>query len=375
MDDAKARWEATPEGPSTGTPFLALVDPTILEFKPLPERVWIVQDWLAIGHVTLNYADGGTGKTLLAQQLMTSCATSTPWLGLAVERCPSLGIFCEDDNDELHRRQNVINAYAGISYSALGAMRWQSRVGMDNLLVSFASNGALQITDLLGHIEEAAQHHGARLVVLDTAADMFGGNENDRRQVRQFIGALTGMAVRLQAAVLLNAHPSRAGLNSGELDGGSTAWSNSARSRWSLARPAGEDGEQADPDARILTRRKSNYSSIGDVIRLRWERGVLVPLEAPGGFSGAVQKQAVEELFMTLLDRCMAQGMNLSNSKNATNNAPSEFAKRPDAQGYARREFDAAMSRLFADKRLILETYGRKGDVRQRLARAPETAE
>ncbi len=100
-----------PSTPATAKPAPAgfsPIDPTTWHGVAVPEREWIVQDWLPVGHVTLLYGDGGVGKTLLAQQLMTSCATGSPWCGLAVQKCRVFGMFCEDDADELHRRQAAI---------------------------------------------------------------------------------------------------------------------------------------------------------------------------------------------------------------------------------------------------------------------------
>lgn len=100
-----------------------------------------------------------------------------------------------------------------------------------------------------------------------------------------------------------------------------------------------------------------------------------MPVEQPGGLFGRLERQRVEDVFLTLLDRCMEQGLNLSHSKNASGFAPKVFAQRPDADGYTRRDFDAAMPRLFAEKRIVVEDYGRKSDARQRIARAPEMAQ
>ena len=82
------------------------------------------------------------------------------------------------------------------------------------------------------------------------------------------------MAMRCEAALLLLAHPSRTGLATGALDGGSTAWHNSVRSRWTLAPEAADDGGTST--GLILTRAKSNYAAGDDpTIRLQWARGTL----------------------------------------------------------------------------------------------------
>lgn len=380
--EAAAKDEGRREGAkATDTPGAAppstfiIINPTTLSDRLIPKREWIVQDWLPVGAVTANFGDGGTGKTLLAQQLMTACATKTPWCGLAVEPCRSLALFCEDDADELHRRQDQINQALGMTFGDLGAMQWSSGVGQDNALVSFAGEGRMILMPKFGQIRDAAIASQARLIVLDTAADLFAGNENDRHQVRQFLSQLSGLAVEIKGAILLTAHPSRTGMSSGNLDGGSTAWNNSVRSRWSLARPAADDA-QPDTNERVLTRRKANYATIGDTILLHWVSGVLAPVIQASGVFGSISRQAAEQVFLTLLDRCWAQGVFVSHSRNASNFAPKVFAKRPERDGYNRNDFDLAMNRLLGANEIRVENYCATGrNKAQRIARrmAPTT--
>lgn len=159
---------------------LRTVDPTSLFGLHVPQRRWIVQDWLPIPAVTANYADGGVGKTQLAQQLQTSGATGKPWLGLRVEPCKSFGLYCEDDEDELHRRQDAINRQYGICFGDLGNMRWASGTAEDNVLIRFERDGEAIMTPRFNDLIQQAKEFGARLLIIDTAADTFGGNENDR---------------------------------------------------------------------------------------------------------------------------------------------------------------------------------------------------
>lgn len=363
---------ATPGERTAPTPQqFHVVNPVDLLHKPVPTREWLVEDWLPVRCVTANYGDGGTGKTLLAQQLMTSCATGAYWCGREVMQCRSIGFFCEDDEEELHARQAAICATYGISIGDLEAMRWVSGVGQDNSLMAFDAEGAWP-TPLYERIRHEALQHRARLVVVDTAADTFSGNENDRHEVRRFIGQLNRLAIDIAGAVLLNAHPSRAGLSTGNLDGGSTGWNNSVRSRWSLARPGAEDGAEPDNDSRILTRRKANYASIGEEIRLRWRAGVLVPENGAAMASGAPAKAAAEKVFLDLLSARMRQNVFVSHNSRAGNYAPKVFAKCAERQGYTAKEFEAAMGRLFDAHRIVAESYGRRGDERRRITLAAD---
>ncbi len=351
---------------------LTAVNPTALFGVPVPEREWVVQGWLPSPAVTLLYGDGGVGKTLLSQQLMTSAAVQKPWCGLRVEPVRSFALFCEDDEAELHRRQDAINRHFDLSFADLEPMRWASGVGCDNALIRFDQNGKPHHTERLEDLKKQAKDHGARLVVIDPAADTFGGNENDRAQVRQFIGGvLSDLALEIQGAVLLCAHPSKTGLASGNLDGGSTGWNNSARSRITLGRPKSEDGETDDTDQRILSKKKANYSSIGDEIKLRWQNGVIVP---EGGYTGSLDRlskaERAKEVFLALLDRCDGAGQKLHPTSSVGNYAPKIMASRPDAQGFNKRELGTAMQALIAEGRVRVADEGRPHKPSYRIARA-----
>ena len=187
------------------------------------------------GVVTGLYGDGGLGKSLLAQQLQTSGASGKTWLGLTVEKIASVAVYCEDSNDELWRRQRDINLDYGVSNDDLGDVHWMPRLGEDNLMMVFGRNGAGELTKFHQHVLIAALDLKARLVIIDTAADVFGGSENDRNQVRQFVSrALGSIAQKINGAVLLCAHPSRAGLSKGA-DGRGTPDQQAGRIRFDRA--------------------------------------------------------------------------------------------------------------------------------------------
>lgn len=153
------------------------------------------------------------------------------------------------------------------------------RVGHDNLLIHFDLAGG-QTTPFFDRLLAEVMEHKPDLLILDTAADLYGGDENKRPQVNQFIKAVLGhFVVAARVTVLMLAHPSVAGMSSGAGTGGSTAWNNAVRSRWYLNRPEGGLDEQ-----RVLTRKKANYAKAGDNERidLVWEHGVLALASSPG---------------------------------------------------------------------------------------------
>jgi RecA-family ATPase len=324
-----------------------------LQGKPVPQRRWLVPDWIPWRRVTGLYGAGGEGKTLLAQMLMTACALGQPWIGLPVKKVKVLGIFCEDDEDELHERQDAINKFYGCEFSDLENMRWIARLGFDNIIMTF-DNGRPVKTGVWQELFDEAKTFGAQLCLFDTVADFFAGNENDRSQVRQFGQvALGGFARELDAAALACAHPSRSGITSGSGESGSTQWDALFRSRLYLTRPKSEEGEEPDPFARILYRKKANWAQREDEIKLRWCDGVFNPPIASTGILGSIQRRKARRIFLDML----ADSRPVSANNRAGNYAPKIFAKRPDREGYAVADFERAMEDLFASKEIELETY------------------
>ena len=328
-----------------------------LEKKTVPQQEWLVPWWIPWGRVTGLYGAGGEGKTLLVQQLMTCAALGKDWLGLPVRPVRSVGIFCEDDADEVHRRQAEINELYDCQFADLAGMHIIPRLGYDNLLMTFDNNGRARLTDYFWQLVEAAKGWQAQLFVIDTVADTFGGNEIDRAQVRQFVQmALGGFARQINGVTVALAHPSRGGIEQGY--SGSTGWEFTMRSKLNLTRPKADDDEQIDPNTRVLVRNKANYGPRDEQINLIWKTGVFQHQPPPGGMFRTVDRNHADRVFMELLDRFTAEGRYVSESPSAGNYAPRAFAKRPDAEGYKRGDFSAAMERLF-HRRQIKKTIVR----------------
>ena len=345
---------------------LPLIDPTKLAGLMIPSRRWLVADWIPWGVVTGLYGDGGVGKTLLAQQLQTAAALGKSWLGLDTTPVRSLGVYCEDDHDELWRRQASINRMYGCDFTDIEGVRWLPRLGTDNVLMSFGSGGQGTLTDFHAQVIQAALEHRAEAVIIDTVADTYGGNENDRAQARKYVAtALGGIAQAIGGTVLCCAHPSRSGLSTGTGDSGSTGWSNSFRSRLFVSHVDTQDGDLPDQNARLLTRKKANYAARNDELKLRWFDGALVLDAGPDAAASSLFRPAVDRVFLDLLDATIAEDRPVSDNPRSGNFAPRLFEMRPDRQGYTKTQFARAMEMLFSTRAIALETYGRQHDQRR----------
>jgi RecA-family ATPase len=343
-----------PFNPSFKLPW---TEPTGFQDIPVPQRDWLVEDLIPAHAVTMISGDGGLGKSLLALQLMTCCAIDKDWLGRRTKPVKSMGVFCEDELNELHYRQDAINRHYGCEFKDLANSQWLSRVGEDNTLVHYVTRTEhgerreeFEESYLISHIENAAHKFGAQLIVMDSLHDLYGGNENDRRQARQFIQTLRELAININGAVVLLAHPSLSGMNSGTGAAGSTAWNNAVRSRLYLTRPKAVDGDPEDFDARILKTMKANYGAIGGEVRLRYDDGVFVCDQAAGrgGFETRVEARNIEQRFLDALRQLTERQQTVSHKPRAMNYAPKVMCRLPEFKGYSARDIEQVLLDLWA---------------------------
>ena len=80
---------------------------------------------------------------------------------------------------------------------------------------------------------EQAANYKVKLLVLDPVAGAFGGNENNRSQVRRFLSILGSWAANAKGGVLIIAHPAK---GVGSTYSGSTDWEGGVQSRLHIAR-------------------------------------------------------------------------------------------------------------------------------------------
>jgi RecA-family ATPase len=319
-------------------------------------------------NVTLFSGEGAIGKSIVSLQLAIALVLGRDWLNTLPEMGPVLAVACEDDADELHRRLSLILGHCGATFADLKDLHLLSLAGQDALLAAPDRNGLIKPTNLFNQLHAAACDTHPKLIVLDNSADVFGGNENDRTQVRQFIAILRGLAIAANAGVLLTSHPSLTGMASGTGLSGSTAWNASVRSRLYMKRATTEEDEEPDPALRVIEVMKSNYGPIGETITLRWKDGVFVPVAAMGTFDKLAAERVADDLFLKLLDRFQDQGRNVSDKPAANNYAPKMFATDPDGKG-RRKDLASAMARLFTARKIKVETYGRPSRLFTRLTR------
>jgi RecA-family ATPase len=350
-----------------------IVEAPALAHDPEPQRKWIVEDVVPDETLTLLTGEGGIGKTTLAFQLAVAMRTDGDWLGMKVTQGTVFFVTSEDDRKDVNLNLRAILKAERKSLAHCPDLHILPLADRDACLAAALTKlGPISATPLWRALVRIVERRKPRLVIFDALADLFGGEENSRRHARGFIVLLKQLAIRQKLAVILIAHPSLAGMNSGSGLSGSTDWHNGPRARLYFERPKDKEGKTFDDDSRILTVKKVQYAREGTVFRVRRKAGFFVYEGREGGstFDRAASAAKAETVFLTLLQAFEDQGRSVS--PNPSNSyAPIVFERESDADGVTKAALARAMSKLLKAKRIHIEPFGPPSRQRRKLTPGP----
>jgi RecA-family ATPase len=348
-----------------------------------PDREWEVPGIIPAARVTGFCGDGAGGKSLSMLQLGVAQTSGTDWFGKLPRIGKCLILSCEDDVDEVHRRLRDIveplSSREDFNVEDLRNLEIIDMVGEDSLLACLDGRSHSIIPTTL--YEKIVEHLDSfmgpylkgsdegRILVLDTLSKVYGGDENVRIQVTQFVGFLDKLAIKYHTAIILLMHPSLAGMSAGTGSSGSTGWNGSLRARMYLTAVLGEKGEETDPCLRQLKVMKNNYGPAGETIQLRWENGRYVLVA--GGSASALTNDEIDSLFLDLLKQFAREGRNVVVAVGPSY-APAEFSKHADGKHISKEAFRRSMDRLLKKHIIKSLTYGPPSRLRNKLILADE---
>ncbi|NBV88326.1 MAG: hypothetical protein EBR88_02250 [Betaproteobacteria bacterium] len=288
---------------------------------------WRLDGWLPEGTVTLLSANGGVGKSNLSLQLGVALTQGKPFMNIQTATSKVLVLSGEDEARTVHFRVANICNDLGLPMSSL----------RDCLVVYDLTQADCvlwrdgHVTERMQWLADTAVRTKAQVIVIDNASDVFADNENDRTAVRGFMRALNLIARVTGAAVLLLAHVDKASVRSGAgMDSmttfsGSTAWNNSARSRWAMYR---------DEQAVVLRHEKCNLGPLQPELQLEFDAASRTFKQygtIPGSaFAARMVRQSQREAILKMIGRALDRGVNLSMKPRAGNNVYLAIAQDPD---------------------------------------------
>jgi hypothetical protein len=348
-----------PGEPAAPSDLLPLDWMLLEDAEPEPPR-WRVDYWLPERTTTLLSANGGVGKSNLALQLAASIAVGQSWFDLPTRQGKVLVISAEDEGRTVHFRMRNIAESMGIGLRDL-----HNRVTVYDLTAADCvlwRDGAA--TDRMAWLAETVTRHGADVVVLDNASDVFADNENDRACVRGFMRVLNLIAQRTGAAILLLAHVDKAsvrgaaGQESASTYSGSTAWNNSARSRWAMVRVNNREV--------ALRHEKSNLGPLQEPVALEFDPQAKVfrrfGLAVANVTAATVLRNRQREVVLKLIAASNARGVPVPVNPATGRNAYSVLCKEPDfPSDLDRGPFLAIVREMEADGLLVPTEYRTSG--------------
>jgi RecA-family ATPase len=351
-----------------------LVSAASLAHETEPTREWVVDEIISADNLTLLTGEGGGGKTTAMLQLAAAMQTDGYWLNLRVKQGAALFVSSEDELKDLSMSLRAILKIEGKSLAHCPNLHILSLADRDACMASAPSKlASLTATPLWRALEATVERLKPRALFLDALADMFGGEENFRRHARSFIVILKRLAFRHRMAVILIAHPSLAGINSGSGLSGSTDWHNGPRGRLFLATPDSDEA-LADKSRRDLIVKKVQHSGAeGTVFHLRRKDGAFICEGREGGstpYDRAATASKAEAVFLALLNSFEGQRRTVS-PKPGANYAPAVFAKEPDVQGVKKEALARAMSNLLKENRIHIDDLGPPSRKVQKLSPGP----
>jgi hypothetical protein len=295
------------------------------------------------------YADGGTGKSLLALMLGTAITGGKLWLNRIVQHGPVVYVCAEDDEDEVHRRLADICRETHVDMTALRDFHILPLADEESVLaMADGRSSVLQTTPLYRQLAELTADVKPKLLIGDTLSDIFAGAENDRMQAKQFVKIMRHLVIPHGGTGLVLAHPSVDGMRSGSGSAGSTGWNNSFRWRGYLERVLEEDGKELDQSRRVLRTKKANYGANGGEIEMRWQNGCFqaVGSETVAAMDPLWKEKRADRCFIDSLRWHLKNNNPASLANKAGNYAPRLFKKEAAVQGVTFTELEGAMTRL-----------------------------
>ncbi len=291
-----------------------------IPITPPPPRDYVWQGRIVAGHAYVLGGFGGVSKSQAALQLSASIAMGAPFGNIATKKGSALLIMGEDDISEIVRRIGAYAAHEKLSSIQRTELEKNIRtfglVGEDTRL-TVTKSGVLNRTvfseKIIAAANELAKQSGEpmRLIVLDHAGLVHGGDFNAREDVSLTMRIVNHIAIETGAAVLLLAHsPKASGVaetSDASAIAGSTAFVDQTRGAFILATMRAKEvkalgvAEAMRNQYVSLAVVKNNYGKTGDVAWFMrespqsWEVGVLVPVNLQPPFKSATPNADLAE--------------------------------------------------------------------------------
>ena len=249
------------------------------------DREWLIPNWLPANTATMFTGDGGAGKSWLTLQAVCQIASGfnnaflNPEFPIPSEADDSIEpkhvIFAtyEDEPPEIKRRLQALASGMNWIAESLETIKQHLHIvdmrGIGSVWGPGMGKHIANTGDLLfagEAIRTICEERNAKLLVMDPLSGAFGGNENDRTAVYDFVSSFRGWGDAAKCALLVIGHLPKGAEGRAAGFSGSTAWEASARSMWKLSKeeekPDKDEEDEEEKAYWILEHTKGNYAAL-----------------------------------------------------------------------------------------------------------------
>jgi hypothetical protein len=252
-------------------------------------RRWLLEDLLCRRTLTVLYGDGGVGKTALIVTEALSLASGKPLLGQRIfERCRTLVLSFEDDEEELRRRMLAGVRYYNVEKNQLGDYLHCGAITHSDLRLAQTEYGEHKSGRLVESLDAKIRQHRIDVVILDPFVKTHAVAENDNVAIDFVAGLLTSLAVRHNVAVMVAHHTRKGPASPGNADSGRGASSlkDAARVAYTLTKMSSTEARRfclSEDERRFLIRLDPGKVNLAPAIEARWFKLLGVPLNNSTG--------------------------------------------------------------------------------------------
>ena len=244
------------------------------------DREYLIPKWLPANTATMFTGDGGAGKSWLTLQAVCQIASGfnnaflNPEFPIPSEADESVEpkhvIFAtyEDEPAEIKRRLQALASGMNWILESLDTIQQHLHIidmrGIGSVWGPGMGKHIANTGDLLfagEAIRTICEKRNAKLLVMDPLSGAFGGNENDRTAVYDFVSSFRGWGDAAKCAMLVIGHLPKGAEGRAAGFSGSTAWEASARSMWMLSKQNAGDSKNPK-EYWALLHTKSNYAPL-----------------------------------------------------------------------------------------------------------------
>ena len=244
------------------------------------DREWLIPNWLPANTATMFTGDGGAGKSWLTLQAVCQIASGfknaflDPEFSIPSEPDKNIEpkhiVFAtyEDEPAEIKRRLQALASGMNWILESLDTIQQHLHIvdmrGIGSVWGPGMGKHIANTGDLLfagEAIRTICEERNAKLLVMDPLSGAFGGNENDRTAVYDFVSSFRGWGDATKCAMLVIGHLPKGAEGRAAGFSGSTAWEASARSMWMLSKQNAGDSKNPK-EYWALLHTKANYAPL-----------------------------------------------------------------------------------------------------------------